>query len=356
MSEVAPAPLCALPPELFVAVLDALPLDAALRCRAVAKRWRNALRCPSRLVALDLSADATAAWRVRLSGAAVAGALACAAAATDGAGATLLDLSGQAHLDGAFLYTTCAAEADRVGGGALETVTAPEAMLSPAAAADLCALLPRLSALTVSMAALGSESGASLAAALAPAALRCCAFALSPAFPLRMPPAELAAALAPQAPWLTRLDLSASRLTDAHVEHLCAALLRSCTTADDCDVASLPLRELDLSENELTGDAATSLADALLPARGGALRSLNLSGNKLGVQGLNVLAAALQAQHAFADAATCQGADMKEPLPRLVMQCVAGVGAERAFAAAVAPRTHAACGYGAHTWRLWGAA
>jgi hypothetical protein len=347
-----------LPCDVIAAVFDGLPLDAAARLRAVAPSWRFALSGAARWARLDCSAAATRRWAVRASAAAVLGALEAAAAHTSGAGATTLDLTGQPHLDAAFLHDACAREAARVGGGALEALTAPDAVLPPAVAAAICELLPSLRALTVSLAALGSETGASLAAALRAPALRAHAFALAPAGAPHAPllasaaHAELAAALAPQARWLTRLDLSAARLRDTHVAALAPAVL----------AAAAALRWLDVSENELSGASTAPLAAALLPSRGGALTHLDVSGNHLGVEGLAALQAALLAQHAHAQAEGKSDSNDSDgecaPLRRLVMQACAPPPAGRAFAAAVEARgaTQVAMDWGAHAWRLWGAA
>jgi hypothetical protein len=347
-----------LPCDLIAAVFAALPLDAAARLRAVARAWRAALSGAPRWARLDCSAAATARWAVRASAAAVLGALDGAAAiiVTSGGdtagGATSLDLTGQPHLDGAFLLALCAREARRAGGGALAELTAPDAVLAPAVAAAICDLLPHsLRALTVSAEALGGESGASLGAALGAAALRVRAFALAPAAargapPPALAPAELAAALAPQARWLTRLDLSAARLRDAHMAALAPVLAAAVATS---------LRALDISENELSSAAAQPLAAAALPRAGGALTHLDISGNALGAEGLAVLQAALLAQQEEKDD---DDDDRCAPLRRLVMQCVAPPPAARAFAAAVEARggTEVALDWGAHAWRLWGAA
>ena len=114
-------PLAALPTDLLLLVLDALPLDAACRACCVARAWRAAVAAsPSgRWAALDLSAAATARWRVpRLTAAAAAGALAAAAAAT-GVGARSVDITGQ-QLSGAWLFDACGRESARPGGGALQ--------------------------------------------------------------------------------------------------------------------------------------------------------------------------------------------------------------------------------------------
>jgi hypothetical protein len=346
--------LAALPSDLLAVVLDALPLDAAARARCVTPAWRLALRAPARWRTLDLSAAATASWSVCACAATLAAALEAAAAATHGAGATSVDLSGH-PLDGAWLFDMAAREAARPGGGALAALAAPDVTLAPAAAAAICELLPSLTALRVSLAALGSEDGTSLAAALAAPALRAHAFTLSSAFTtLSVPPHALAAALAPHAAWLTRLDVSASCLRDAHVAALATAL-----------GGGANLREIDLSENALTPAAAPLLAAWLLPPAGGPLARLDLSGNALGARGVAVLQAALLAQHAgcardhaderMSDAAVCVE-PRRAPLRRLVAQCVGDDVGARAAAAALAPRTHVACGFGAHAWRLWGSA
>ena len=348
-------PFGSLPAELLSEVLAQLPLDSRARAACVARAWRKAARLPeANWLQLDLSARATADWtRTRLTQAVVR-ALLLHAATFRGGGARSLDLSGQAmqsDVNASWLYDLLAEHASFPGGGTIRGVTAPCAFW-PASAAAVCHLLPSLDALTVSVSAAGSETGESLIAMLKTPALRCSSFTLSSRVVLCPPPEQLAAALAPHMRWLQKLDLSASGLRDAHIEAI-APLLRGAQA----------LEILDLSENACTAACMAQLVQAVLPAEGSSLHTLDLSGNMV-LQpqagqhtALVALLDALLAQHetALRRGPPSEGRGAPHPLRRLVVQCCAPLEVLAYAKEQALPSTTLDFGFNSHTWRLWGA-